>query len=344
MEGAGVIQPGFFGIFGDELRDAAHEAVFEALLHGGFPPGEVFDDGAAADVLEALGHVRQALGGVGAAVEDDVFYGDEEVFGDVLVHLNHTGVDDAHVHPRADGVVQEGGVHRFAHHIVAPEGKAHVGDSAADLRAGAKLLDAPRRLNEVYAVVVVLLDARRYGEDVGVEDDVLGLELSLLNEEFVGTGANFHLAVFGIGLAGFVEGHHDGGGPVGFDQLCLTQKFFLALLHGNRVDDALALHTLQTGLDHVPLRGVDHDRQLGDVGLGHHEVEEGDHGFLRFEQAFVHIHVDDLRAAFDLMEGNGEGFIVLAAHDETAEFFGAGDVGALPNVDEIGLWANNQRL
>jgi hypothetical protein len=38
------------------------------------------------------------------------------------------------------------------------------------------LADPARRVDEVDCVVVVLLDARRDSEDVGVEDDVLGAE------------------------------------------------------------------------------------------------------------------------------------------------------------------------
>jgi hypothetical protein len=42
----------------------------------------------------------------------------------------------------------------------------------------ARLMSA-RGLDEVLRVVVVLLDARRDGEDVGIEDDVLGREADL---------------------------------------------------------------------------------------------------------------------------------------------------------------------
>ena len=34
----------------------------------------------------------------------------------------------------------------------------------------------------------------------------------------------------------------------------------------DRVDDALALHDLQTGFEHLPFRRVDHHRHAGDFG------------------------------------------------------------------------------
>jgi hypothetical protein len=72
-----------------------------------------------------------------------------------------------------------------------------------------------------------------------------------------------------------VEGHHDDGGAVARTiQPRLAQELGLALLQRDRVDDALALHALQAGLDDAPLRAVDHDRHARDVGLGGDEVEE----------------------------------------------------------------------
>ena len=50
------------------------------------------------------------------------------------------------------------------------------------------------RLDEVDAVIVVLLDAGRDGEDVRVEDDVLGRKAGLLGQQLVGPGADLDLA------------------------------------------------------------------------------------------------------------------------------------------------------
>jgi hypothetical protein len=68
------------------------------------------------------------------------------------------GVDDAHVHARADGVVQEGRVHGLAHRVVPAEREGDVAEAARDLGQGQGRLDAPRRLQERDRVLVVLLD------------------------------------------------------------------------------------------------------------------------------------------------------------------------------------------
>ena len=64
------------------------------------------------------------------------------------------------------------------------------------------------------AVVVVLLDAGGDGEDIGIEDDILGREADLVDQHAVSPLADLDLCAPGCGngLAGFVEGHDHHGG------------------------------------------------------------------------------------------------------------------------------------
>ena len=118
----------------------------------------------------------EPLGRVVAPVEDDVLDELEQLRRDVLVHDELAGVDDAHVEAGADRVEEERGVHRLAHGVVAAEREAEVRDPAARLRARAALLDERQRLEERLREAAVLVDPRRDGEDVRVEDDVLRRE------------------------------------------------------------------------------------------------------------------------------------------------------------------------
>jgi hypothetical protein len=122
------------------------------------------------------------------------------------------------------------------------------------------LPDPARGLDEIHAVVVVFLDAGGDGENVRIKNDVFGRKADFLGQQLVGALADFGLARKGVGLSLFVEGHHDHRGAVALAQLGLAQELGLAFLHGNRVDNALALHALQARLDDFPLGGVDHDR------------------------------------------------------------------------------------
>jgi len=255
----------------------------------------------ASAAAEPFGNADHALRRVGTAVEHDVLAGLAQLGLDRLVDRELAGVDDAHVHARLYRVIQEHRVHRFAHRLVAAERERQIGDAAGDVAVGQFGADLPRRLDEIDAVVVVLLDAGADREHVGIEDDVLGREIRLFDQQFIGPSADRHLARAGVGLPLFVERHHHDRGAIGAHQLGLTQEFGLAFLHRDRIDDPLALHAFQAGLDDREFRGIDHDWHARDVRLGGDEVEELDHRRRRIDEALVHIDVDDLGAVGDLI-------------------------------------------
>ena len=77
-----------------------------------------------------------------------------------------------------------------ANGLVAAEAESNVGDAAADLAARADALDLRGGLDEVNGVVVVLGETGADGEDVGVEDDVLGVVANILDQDVVRTAAD----------------------------------------------------------------------------------------------------------------------------------------------------------
>ena len=99
-------------------------------------------------------------------------------------------VDNAHVHASLAGVVQEGAVEATPHSLIAPEGEGNVGHPTTDLAARAQPFDLTSGSDEVHCIVVVLSHAGAHRQDVGVEDDVLGVEPHILNQNLVGSGAN----------------------------------------------------------------------------------------------------------------------------------------------------------
>ena len=56
--------------------------------------------------------------------------------------------------------------------------------------------------DKINGVVVVLLDTRGDGEDVGVEDDVTGFEPNLVDQKVVGPSADLVLTLCVCGLEG----------------------------------------------------------------------------------------------------------------------------------------------
>ena len=209
---------------------------------------------------------------------------------------------------------------------------------------GQGALDEFDCLDEVQAVAVVFLDAGRHGKDVGIKNDVFGREIQLLGQQLVGAGADFHLARDSVGLTHLVEGHDDHGRAITAHQSCLVEEGLFAFLHRDGIDDALALKTLEAGLEDVPLGGIQHHRDAGDVGLGGDQIDEAHHRRLGVEHALVHVDVDDLCAVLDLLAGHFQRFFIFLLADQAAEGGGAGDVGAFADIHEQGFGAYVQRL
>ena len=161
-----------------EVDDPVHERVSEPLADRGLAPGEIDHPlrRAAGDRARVL---DEPLGGVGSAVEEDVLDPLQQLRLDFCIDGELAGVDDPHVESRADGVVEERRVHRLAHGVVATEREREVRDPARDERSRTPLLYARNRLDECLREPRVLLDPRSNGEDVRVEDHILGRERAL---------------------------------------------------------------------------------------------------------------------------------------------------------------------
>jgi hypothetical protein len=165
----------------------------------------------------------------------------------------------------------------------------------------------------------VLLDAGRDGEDIGIEDDVLCGETNLPGQQVIRPPEDRQPTLDGVALALLVERHHDDRRAIALAQPGLAEELVLALLERDRVDHALALELLEPGLEDRPLRAVDHDRYVRDVGLGGDPPQEPGHRRDPVEHRLIHVHVDELRAVGDLLAGNVDRLVLLVLGDESGE-------------------------
>src|ERR1700733_10703028 len=244
----------------------------------GSPPGGLSHSHSAGGPLEPCGYLQQAFSGIGAPREHHVLAALAQIGGYVLVDRELARVHDTHAHARAYGVVEKHRVHGFAHRIVAAKRKRHVAHAAAHVYRGHALPDRGGGFDEIEAVAIVLLDAGRHREDIRVEDDVFGRESDAFRQERVGTLADRHFSIDGVGLAPLVEVHHDHGGAVAHAEARVREKRLLALLQADRIDDGLALHALEARLDHRPFGGIDHDRHARDIRFARDHIQELGHG------------------------------------------------------------------
>ena len=154
--------------------------------------------------------------------------------------------------------------------------------------------------DEVQAVTAMFINTGSDGEYVGVKDNIFRWEPDV-GEHLIGAFANIDLALFCIGLAFFIERHDNDGGAISHTFARMFAELVFAFFHADRVDDGFARHAFQTRLNHRPFGRIDHQRHAGDIGFGGDTLDELGHGFMRVEQAFIHIDVDNLRAVFHLI-------------------------------------------
>ena len=168
--------------------------------------------------------------------------------------------------------------------------------------------------DEIHRIVVVLLDAGRDRQNVRIKNNVLRRKAHFLGKQLVTPRANLSFALERVGLTLLIERHYHDRCAITFHQLRLLQKFLFAFLEADRVHDPFALNAFEPGLQHRPLRAVDHYRNA-DLGFRREEMKEVNHGLFGIEHSFVHVHVDDLRAVLDLLTRNSYGVFVLTTKD-----------------------------
>lgn len=93
-----------------------------------------------------------------------------------------------------------------------------------------------------------------------------------------------------------------------------------ALFHRDGVDDTFALNTFQTLFDDLPFRGVDHNRYPGDIRLAGDQIKETHHRRFSVEHPLIHVDIDNLRAAFHLLTGNVQRFVIFFFFNQALEF------------------------
>ena len=190
----------------------------------------------------------------------------------------------------------------------------------------------------------MLLNARRYREDIGVEENVLGREADLVHQDVVAALADFSFAFIGVGLALLIECHHYRRRAIAAHQRGVFDETLLAFLERDGVDDGFTLHALQPRLNDAPLGRIDHQRHFGNVRLRGDQVEELHHRGFAVQHRLVHVHVDYLCAGFYLLLGDFQRFVVAAFKNQSLELDRTGDIGALADVDEQRVVADVERL
>src|SRR5690606_36503503 len=178
--------------------------------------------------LNPLRELEQTFGSVVPAVEENILYPFQEFFIDLIIHFEHRGIYDAHVHPAAYCMVQECGMHGLPYLLIAAEAERNVTNSAAYLGMREVFLDPLRRTEEVECIISMLLESGRHRENIRIEDDILGRELYAIDKDSIGPFTDGDSSLIGVGLTFLIEGHDHNSGAVFLYKFSLSDKLLFS--------------------------------------------------------------------------------------------------------------------
>ena len=124
--------------------------------------------------------------------------------------------------------MNEGGMHRLAHGVVASEGERYVGETSASAATRAAFFDFLDGIDEVHSIVIMFLHTSGDCEDIKVEDDILRIHADLFGQNLKGALGDADFFVFRRSLSFLVKGHDDNGGSVAHNFFGLSLELVFA--------------------------------------------------------------------------------------------------------------------
>ena len=295
-------------------------------------------------LLRPSRRTRQPIRRVLSPVEQDVLDEIAKHGLDLVVDRELPGVDDAHVEAGLDGVIEKRRVHRLTDEVVPSEGERDVADPAADPGVGQGRLDLARRLDEGHGVVVVLLDSRRHRQDVGVEDQVLGREARLRRQQVVGASADGDLALAEAAWPSSSKAITTSAAPYRRTRRAFSRKASSPSLSESEFTMPLPWR------QRSPPRSPPSSTSRSSRARGRCRAPQP----TRFRNRVMACSESSSPSSMftsmiwappsHLLAGHLHGLVVASFADETGEAYGAGDVGALADVDEVALGPQHQRI
>ena len=321
-----------------KLGNALDKGILQAFGDVLFPPfqhGLLLRSGLRLLRSQLFRVIRQSFRGVRIPVQQHIFNQLQPVLGNIIVHLQHAGIHDAHIQPLPGGVVQESGMHGLPHRVVPAEGKGHIGNAAGNVGVRQVLGNPARGLEEIQGVIGVLRNPGADGQHVRVKNNILRRELHAVHQQVISPFADADAVVVIGSLPLLVKSHHHGRRAVPLNQGRLLQELLFTLLQGNGIHDSLALHALQARFQHFPLGGIHHERDAGDIRLRGNEIKKADHGLGAVDQAVVKTEIQHHGSILHLLAGNGYRFLIIPFTNQARKFGGTRHIAAFPHKKGI---------
>ena len=218
--------------------------------------------GCGSDALEHLQELGQRIVIVGAAIMDQIERHLTLLFRDPVHREDLGGMHDGRVETRFDCLMEEDGVEDHARGRIQPERDVRDAERGPDSRIA--LLEFTNRVQRLEAVAASLFLTGADGERQRVNEDVANVHSPVAGQLVDQAGSDPYLPFGRPGLALFVDGERDDARPVFLDEWhdALEPRVGpVAVLEVHRVDDRASRELLESCLEDLGFRRVEHDRQ-----------------------------------------------------------------------------------
>ena len=241
---------------------------------------------------------------------------------------NLGGAHDRRIHAGFAAVVQEDGIEHDPRRRRQTE--AHIADPEHHVHPGQIAANASDRLHGGRSIEAVLLDACGDRQGEGVVEDLVGGNPELEGIA-IGPLGDGKLALRRSRHALLIDGAHHHTGAVGLGELQHLEEAFIAVFVVGGVEDALAPGHLEAGLHLLPLRGVEHQRQ---VDVGDQTAHQLMHVPLAIATDVVDVDVEHVGVLLHLAPGHGHQAIPVFFGQELAHLLAATGIETLANDQE----------
>ena len=236
----------------------------------------------------------------------------------IIIH-SCLGIYDTKVHTHLLGMVQEYTMNCFTDIRITTEREREVADSTTDMCSWQILMNPLGGTDEFHGIIVVFLHTRSDSKHIRIEDDVERIHTQFIYQETIGTLGNLDTSLIGSSLSHFIEAHHHNGGSIAHHITRMREEYLFTLLQGDGVHDTLTLTALQSGKNHIPLRGVNHHRHLGDLRFCRYHIEEVHHLSLGIQQTVIHVYIHHGCTISHLLTGDTDGFLITFFINQSQE-------------------------
>ncbi len=267
---------------------------------------------------------------VGAAVEDQVFGAFPFFGGDFGIRFDLGGVDDGHIQPGFDAVVEHDRVQGGAGG--GREAKRQVRNTQRGEHTRQALFNQPDTLNGFDGRGRKFGVAGGQGEGQIIENQGRGRQAVFVDRHMVDALRHFQLTLTGFGHALFIDGQDDDGGVVFLGQPENLVGFFAPGFEVGRVDQTASRRGFQPQFEHVQFGGIENQRQVdpgGDQFAQHLAHQE------RLIPPFGdgHGNIQRMCAVVNLFLGDGQDGVPIFGQQQTLKGAAALSVAAFANQE-----------